>query len=66
GHVVVSPALGTGKAVLVCSEPENMDLVVGQDMTTAFLEQSSLNTSLRVLETVLLRIRRRQAVVVLG
>ena len=66
GHVVVSPALGTGEAVLVCSEPENMDLVVGQDMTTAFLEQSSLNTSLRVLETVLLRIKRRQAVVVLG
>ena len=66
GHVVLSPALGTGKAVLVCANPENMDLVVGQDMATAFLEQSGLNSSLRVLETVLLRIKHREAVVVLA
>jgi uncharacterized linocin/CFP29 family protein len=66
GHVVVSPALGTGKAVLVCAESENMELVVGQDMTTAFLEQSGLNSSLRVLETILLRIKHREAVVVLA
>ncbi len=65
GKIFNSPVLGTGKAVLVCSEPENMDLVIGQDLATAYLEQKELNHSFRVLETVLLRIKRKQAVVVL-
>lgn len=64
GNVLNAPALGTGKAVLVCSEPENMDLVVGQDITTAYLEQEELNHSFRILETVLLRLKRREAVAV--
>lgn len=64
GHVFRTPVLGKGKAVLVCSDSRNMDLVIGQDITTAYLEQKNLNYSLRVLETVLLRIKRRQAIVV--
>lgn len=64
GHVYKSPVLGKGKAVLVCSEPKNMDLVIGQDISTAYLEQKDLNHSFRVLETALLRIKRRKAIVV--
>ncbi|HOP72246.1 family 1 encapsulin nanocompartment shell protein [Thermoclostridium caenicola] len=64
GHVFKSPVLGKGKAVLVASDERNMDLVVGQDMATAYLEQTELNHRLRVLETVLLRIKRSQAIVV--
>lgn len=64
GHVYNTPVLGKGTAVLVCADPRNMDLVIGQDMATAYLEQKELNHSFRILETVLLRIKRKQAIVV--
>ena len=63
GHVYKTPVLGKDQAVLVCPQPENMDMVVGQDMAAGYLEQRELNHYFRVLETVLLRIKRRQAVV---
>jgi uncharacterized linocin/CFP29 family protein len=64
GNIYKSPVLGREKALLVCSEERNMDLTIGQDMATAYLEQKDLNHTLRVLETVLLRIKRKQAIVV--
>lgn len=64
GHVYKAQALGQGKAVLVASDQENMDLVIGQDLATAYLEQKDLNHSFRVLETVLPRFKRKQAIVV--
>jgi len=64
GNVFKTPVLGKGKAVLVCSDSRNMDLVIGQDIKTGYLEQKDFNHSFRVLETVLLRIKRKQAVVV--
>ena len=66
GHLYKTPVLGKGKAVLVCSEATNMDLVVGQDMAAAYLEQTELNHSFRILETALPRIKREQAIVVFG
>lgn len=66
GHIYSTPVLGKDTAVLVCSEPRNMDLVVGQDMATAYLEQKDMNHSFRVLESVLLRVKRGQAIVVFG
>lgn len=65
GNIYNVPVLGSGKAVLVCSDPRNMDLVIGQDMTTAYLESRNLNHEFRILETILLRIKRKQAIVVL-
>lgn len=64
GHVLQSPVLGKGTAVLVSAAEKNMDLVIGQDMAAAYLEQKDLNHNLRVLETVLPRIKRQDAVVV--
>ncbi len=64
GQVFKAPVLGKEKAVLVCPEARNMDLVIGQDLATAYLEQKNLNHDFRVLETVLLRIKRKQAIVV--
>lgn len=64
GRIYKSPVLGKGKAVLVSPESRNMDLVIGQDMAAAYSEQKDLNHVLRVLETVLLRIKRRKAIVV--
>lgn len=64
GNVYSTSVLGTGKAVMVCPEARNMDLVIGQDLSTAYLEQKDLNHSFRILESVLLRIKRKQAVTV--
>jgi uncharacterized linocin/CFP29 family protein len=64
GNLYQTPVLGENKAVLVCPEPQNMDLVIGQDMITAYLGPAKLNHELRVLETVLLRLKRKDAVIV--
>lgn len=64
GNIFRTPALGTDKAVLVCAEPQNMDLAVGQDFSTAYLELKDLNHTLRILETALPRIKRHDAIVV--
>jgi uncharacterized linocin/CFP29 family protein len=64
GHIFPARALGQGKAILAASDEMNMDLVVGQDMTAAYLEQKDLNHSIRILETVLPRFKRKEAIVV--
>lgn len=64
GHILKTPVLGKGKAVLLCPDQRNMDLVIGQDMAAAYLEQKDLNHSFRILETILLRIKRNKAIVV--
>ncbi len=64
GNIFKAPVLGSGKAILLCSDPRNVDLVIGQDIATAYLEQKDLNHNFRILETVLPRIKRGQAIVV--
>jgi uncharacterized linocin/CFP29 family protein len=64
GRLFKSPVLGKNQAVLVCAQPENMDLAVGQDLAAAYLEQREMNHFFRLTESVLPRIRRPQAVVV--
>jgi uncharacterized linocin/CFP29 family protein len=64
GNLYQTPVLGVNKAVLVCPEAQNMDLVIGQDMITAYLGPEKLNHELRVLETALLRLKRKDAVIV--
>lgn len=64
GHIYPARALGQGKAILAASDEMNMDLVVGQDMAAAYLEQKDLNHSIRILETVLPRFKRKEAIVV--
>ena len=56
-------AFGAGKAVLVCAEPQYMDLAVGADLSVAYLELKDLNHSLRILETVALRVKEPNAIV---
>lgn len=64
GNVFTSAALGVGKAVIVCSDARNIDIVIGQDMATAYLEQTNLNHTFRILESILLRIKRKEAIVI--
>jgi uncharacterized linocin/CFP29 family protein len=51
-------------AVLVDSGAQNMDLAIGIDLTAAYLESSGLNHHLRVLESIVLRVRRPGAICV--
>lgn len=64
GNLYQTPVLGNNKAVLVCSEAQNVDLVVGQDFITAYLGPEKLNHALRVMETILLRIKRKDSIIV--
>ncbi len=63
GKVLHSTALGLKKALLVCCEPQYMDLVIGQDMAAAYLELTDLNHHFRILETILPRLKQPEAVV---
>ncbi|NLJ58392.1 MAG: bacteriocin family protein, partial [Tissierellia bacterium] len=64
GNIYHTTVMGTNKAVLVCPEPQNMDLAVGQDMLTSYLEDKDLNHYFRIIETILLRIKNKNAIVV--
>jgi uncharacterized linocin/CFP29 family protein len=61
-----SPALNPKQAVVLEAGSLNMDLAVGMDLTTAYLGPDNLNHPFRVMETVALRIKRPQAIVVIG
>jgi len=65
-NIFSTPVLKGDKAVLVCSEPQNIDLVIGQDMITSYLETKNLNHYFRIIETILLRIKNKKAVIVFG
>ena len=49
-------------AVLVDSGAQNLDLAIGLDLSTGFLESSNLNHLFRVIESLVLRIRRPGAI----
>ena len=62
-RLLVSPILGKEKALLVSADARNFDLAIGQDLKTAYLEQTELNHKFRLLETIRLRIKRPKAIV---
>lgn len=64
-RVYVAPVLGKNKAVMVCPDSRYMDLAIGQDLKTGYLEQVNLNHHFRLMETIRLRIKKAQAIVVL-
>ena len=49
-------------ALLIDSGAQNLDIAVGLDLSTAFVESSNLNHRFRVIESLVLRIRRPGAV----
>jgi len=64
GRLFKSPALGRDQAALLSAQPGHMDLVVGQDLAAAYLEQRNLNHVFRMTETALPRLFQKKAVVV--
>ena len=65
GKLLRSSRLEKNTACLVYCEPQNMDLVVGQDMITAYMGNEKLDQVFRVTETVVPRIKRPQAIAIL-
>lgn len=63
GNVYQTPTLGQNKAVLLEKGMENMDLVIGQDLITGYIGPEKLNHVFRILETILLRIKRPESIV---
>ena len=63
GHVYATGAFGANKAVLICAEPQYIDLAVGADFGVGFLELMDLNHHFRILETAALRIKEPNAIV---
>lgn len=66
GRLFKSTVLEEKTALLVCCESPYMDLLVGQDFATAYLEMVDLNHHLRIMETALLRIKAPDAIVIFG
>lgn len=63
-NVFMTSSLTAGKAVLVCAEPEYMDLAVGLDLSVGYLEFADFNHTFRIMETVALRVKDPAAIVV--
>lgn len=63
GRVFQATALQSGTALLLCAQPQYVDLLVGQDIRTAYVEQAELNHHFRILETALLRVKYPDAVI---
>jgi uncharacterized linocin/CFP29 family protein len=60
--VYVTPVLPDPSVVVLATGPENLDLVVGLDMAAAYLSTDKMNHHFRVLETLVLRIKRPEAI----
>jgi uncharacterized linocin/CFP29 family protein len=60
--VYPTAVLAERTALLVDSGAQNMDLAVGLDLSTAYVESSNLNHRFRVIESLVLRIRRPGAI----
>ncbi|MDF2801833.1 MAG: hypothetical protein K0S61_1736 [Anaerocolumna sp.] len=66
GRLFHSPVLGKNQAVLVCAEPQYIDLCIGKDIETGYLETRDFNHVLRIIETAALRIKCKDAIIVLN
>src|SRR5205823_3096755 len=62
GGVFVTPVLPEPSVIALATGPENLDLVVGLDMTVAYMQTDKMNHHFRVLESLVLRIKRPEAI----
>lgn len=61
--VFVSPALPDSAGLVLANGPQYMDMVIGQDMISAYLGPDGLDHNLRVLESLALRVKDPRAIV---
>lgn len=66
GGVYQTPALKDNQALLISQGAHNLDLVLAQDLTTAYLGPDKMEHLFRVMESLALRVKRPGAVCVIG
>jgi uncharacterized linocin/CFP29 family protein len=66
GGLFQSPLLDKAQGLVVSLGKHNMDLVIGQDLITAYTGNEGLNHTFSVLESLVLRVKRPGAVCKLG
>ncbi len=64
GSMLKSTELKEKTALLVCGESYYMDIAIGQDVTSSIIDDSDLNQNLRILETLIPRIKAPDSIVV--
>lgn len=62
GRVYQSPLIEKGKSVVVAIGSQHLDLVVGEDMVTAYMDVENLNHLFRIMESIALRIKRPKSI----
>jgi uncharacterized linocin/CFP29 family protein len=62
GGLFQSPVLEQGQGLVVSLGPWNLDLAVGQDLITAYMGNEELDHLYRVMESLVLRIKRPGAI----
>ncbi|HUV05527.1 MAG TPA: family 1 encapsulin nanocompartment shell protein [Armatimonadota bacterium] len=60
--VLQTPALPDNGVLLVATGQENLDIAIAQDLITAYLGPENMNHPFRVLEALVLRIKRPEAI----
>lgn len=65
-EVYHTPIMPEGKALLVSAGPQNMDLVLGMDISLAYVESTNMVHHFRVMEIIAPRIKRPGAIMVIG
>lgn len=62
GGVFTSPTLPTDKVLVVAAQAQYVDLAIGLDISTGFVETTNLEHHFRIMETLALRIKQPGAV----
>jgi len=65
GGVFQTQAIHTIPGLVLSLGPQNVDLAIAQDLTTGYLGEEGLNHPFRVFETLVLRVKRPQAICLL-
>jgi len=66
GGLFRSPLLGAGQGLVVSLGVQNFDLAVAQDLITAYMGNEELDHAFRMMESLVLRIKRPGAICALG
>jgi uncharacterized linocin/CFP29 family protein len=62
GGVYYSNSISGNKAVVLATGGHNLNLAIGQDMTTSYMGAANMNHTFRVLETAALLVRRPDSI----
>lgn len=66
GGVFASPSVPQNKVLIIAAQPQYVDLAVGLDIATGFVETVSLEHRFSIMETLALRVKQPGAICTLG